>query len=142
MTTIAYKDGVVAVDTMSTCGGWIDSHNVRKLHRLPDGSIAACTGAFAKGMQLIDWIKNGEQGGQPDIGASSSVVRFFRDRQRVYEFGHYFELNESLIAFGSGSPVAKGVMLSGATPEQAVRIVMEIDPNTGGDVVSETVAQD
>lgn len=141
MTTIAYKDGVVAADSLVTEGsrrvGYTD-----KLYRLHDGSVVALAGSLSLIRPVLRWFENRRSRENPpeevkDDGISE-VVRFTPEGDiEVYERGNivpFDSLNE-FYAFGSGASYALGAMTNGASPAEAVKIASEYDIFTGGDII-------
>lgn len=65
MTVIAYKDGIMAADTMLT--GFNAQQRVQKLVRLPDGGIAGGCGHWVPAYTCLKWLADG---GDPFSGVS------------------------------------------------------------------------
>lgn len=145
MTTIAYRDGIIAADsreTLSTKSGGdrIVNHNCQKLYKVR-GSILATYGCSGAGLAFLDWWKRGAK--------RSKIPHKLSD----YDFGililarsgdllHYDntciaeELDpHSFYAFGSGSKAALGALWAGADAEKAVYSACMVDPWSGTPVV-------
>lgn len=137
MTTIAYRDGVLATDSRALVGGWRAPYAVVKMWRLSDGSVVAGSGDLARVTAMKDWLEEGNRDAkQPDL-TDASVYHLLKDRTIVvYELGGSFVIAADFAAWGSGLPPALGALHMGATAEQAVRIATLVDDGTGGDVVS------
>jgi 20S proteasome alpha/beta subunit len=134
MTTVAWKDGILAADSRGTLAGWTVPGAERKLFRLKDGSVAAITGPLANGMQILRWIVGERTSKQPD-GDARVIIVDAEGRIAVYEDGgFYYEEGLPFAAWGSGMPAALGAMHAGADAPEAVRIAGLVDPATGGAV--------
>jgi hypothetical protein len=152
MTTIAYRDGVLAADTQIG-NGWIAGATSKFWYRqnclvTGAGNASEVQTAARKILAANPCITH------PQIDAwevkvdESTVVVFLthhedRERVRVIEFqkGGWFEQKPfAFNAWGSGSPAAMGAMMAGADAPTAVTIATELDPDSGGDV--ETITLD
>jgi len=151
MTTIAYRDGVMAADTMGSWSGDIN-YGVPKLAKT-DRFMMGFSGAYPFAHPMYDWILG--KGDTPlhefykeppefDAGSSGITVLlapndgkgplwyFAADGNGSPLWGKEFE------AIGSGARFALGAMHAGATPINAVRAAIDLDDGTGGEVVSVT----
>lgn len=134
MTTIACDGKTIAADSQITGCGLIHSNTFQKIHRLPDGSIFAFSGAA---YDLQAWL---------DFASGLSCeLRAIEDSEALVlkpngELWCYNEIGRAYrqsvpAATGSGSAVALGAMLAGASPRRAVEIASMLDTKTGGDVI-------
>ena len=139
MTTITFRDGVVAVDGRSVDGDWIACENTRKLFRVRDGTVAAVVGNYARGVAVVDWLKAGGRGGRPNTEGTTVLV-FSADLITAYENGGRYDVEPEMLAWGSGAPVALGAMYAGASAMEAVKIAARVDPYTGNRVTTMSVA--
>lgn len=74
MTTIAYKDGIMAADTQAT--GYSEIGRVQKLWRLPDGGVVGFCGEARRGYAGAKWFVDGEKGDPPNVeGALFLIAR-------------------------------------------------------------------
>lgn len=134
MTTVAARDGVMAADSQST-GDYIC--RVRKILRLPDGTLAAGAGTSAAVYAAIQWVIGGRQGDAPDI--EGSCVLFLRPNGSLWlADGRWpeFPLADKHIAIGSGGMAAQAAMLMGASAIEAVRIACHLDDGSSAPVHS------
>lgn len=139
MTTIAYRDGVVAADTRSTRGGFILPGSSPKLFRMLDGGVAAVTGDYAPGVSFIEWLKAPDGKPEPSLG-EATVIRFRADRTiTIYECDGSYAETAPFCAWGSGMTPALAALHAGLSAADAVKIAMLIDPYSGGDVDEVTV---
>ncbi len=58
MTAIAYRDGIMAADTLTTGGGYIRGH-ATKLARSPKGTIAGCAGQAGTNSLFRHMVRSG-----------------------------------------------------------------------------------
>lgn len=133
MTTIAYRDGVLAADSQHSSDGVIVAYRP-KLERLPDGSLLATKGCAGHGRALFEWLKSGREGDQPDgdgggflVHADGTLEGFEGKQSEILSGADYH-------AFGSGQQIALGAMHAGATAEQAVAAAVAHDCFTGGEI--------
>lgn len=118
----------------SQCSGDYISR-VRKIHRLPDGSLAAGAGVSASVYAAIQWAIGGRQGDAPDL--DGSCVLFLRpDGSLWLADGRWpeFPLADKYAAIGSGCMSAQTAMRLGLSAVEAVRIACEIDDGTSAPV--------
>jgi 20S proteasome alpha/beta subunit len=135
MTTIAYRDGIMAADTRSCMGDWIGRENVQKIHRLPNGEVAGITGDLLKGFNFVKWLQ-GSVDQRPDLGDTTRViVLHFDSSLTIYESIGEYNSSPDFSAWGSGMPPALAALYCGKTAAEAVGIAALIDPWTGGDLV-------
>lgn len=130
MTTIAYKDGVMAADTQATG----DHHSrVRKIERMADGTLVGACGAWRACHAAIEWLRCGQEGKPPKMAGAWLLV--VPPNGKVYyaeETWPPFPTTSKLGAIGSGAPLAMGAMEAGASALEAVRIAAKHDGNTSG----------
>lgn len=152
MTTIAYKDGVMAADTLVSNGdarmGFID-----KIGKVPEaipgvfgnaegraffGALYGTTGAFRDIAKVNRWAcQHGlNEANAPKIDCDTTILMISADGQAFQWEGDGpwspFRMIDGCIAIGSGAPEARGALLAGATALQAVEIAAKLDANTLG----------
>lgn len=133
MTTIAYRDGIMAADSRAYSGNRFPVGEKTKIRLLDDGTLIGVSSTVpGEGEAVIQWFA---AGADPKDGPSASpkhtllAVRpggevFFADDS-------YFisgPLKAEFFAIGSGGEYAQGAMAMGASAEQAVRIACRLDP--------------
>lgn len=133
MTTIVYRDDILAADSRGSCSGWIQPGKETKLFRLSDGRAAGVTGQWAVARKLLSWVESDQSTDQPDGDARVIAVG---KKIEVFEDGHSYIENAKFMAWGSGMPPALGALHAGASAVEAVRIASLVDPSTGGKVIS------
>lgn len=140
MTTIAYKDGVIAYDSRQTRGGAIVSDDCLK-HEVVDGVSFFLTGAVCDERALI-----AAYFGTPSP-APVECSGYAVDGGKLMLVGHddktgvwKQELDPSNPdAIGSGSAYALAAMDMGASAVDAVRAAMKRDIYTGGLIRTATI---
>lgn len=132
MTTIAYKDGVIAYDSQVTRGDVITYDDYEKC--LEQGGVKFfCSGAVSDFQRLVDVYFGAKAEGNIDVTA----LVFDGDSLMMVAVDDATGLWKSPImrdrpyAIGSGSPFAFAAMDMGATAEQAVAAAARRDTSTG-----------
>lgn len=129
MTTIAWKDGVLACDSQATDMG-TRSRAKSKLV-LTDDYAYAVTGSLAFGLDFVRRLESGEE--DPEL-KKATVVRMDRRTGQIVVFdppGYPIPVEDKLFATGSGGDLALGAMAAGASAEEAVRIAIAWDADSG-----------
>jgi hypothetical protein len=135
MTTVAYRDGVMAADS----GSWFSNvvyRSALKVARGPDGSLHGVTGNAGDAGQYIRWVLDGMPGDPPQPEAINReegrsaflalVVPPHGDVARVWTaYGWEDHHGVPFIAIGAGAEMAIGAMAAGASAERAVEIAAE-----------------
>ena len=140
MTTIAYRDGVLAVDSRATRANEIVPYPVDKLFRMPDGSLVAGAGQVDGLLAAVEWIANRCKGEPPDF-KNTTIVHLMHDRLLEY-VNAPLPVPIPLDAFdswGSGSSFAIAGMHCGLTAEAAVELACKCDGMSAPPVVSDRV---
>lgn len=137
MTTIAFRDGILAADGRMTYGDTIFSDANRKIHRLSDGALFALCGDVSYVQPMLDALEDDESD-LPEAADGSSFTAVIVEKDgkvRIYEGrGGYIALDAPYYAFGSGEEYALGAMDMGASAEQAVRVACGRDLGSGGTI--------
>lgn len=137
MTTVVYRDGVMAGDQRVTAGSTRDS-STRKVYRRKDGCVLGGCGAASIVQRFVSWFLAGEKGPAPSLGdkdddAQILVVRS-PDVVEFYDRFGWHPISGKFFAIGSGSDVAFGALEMGASARKAVAIAARRDVNTGDGV--------
>lgn len=142
MTVIAFKDGVMAADTM------LSAHNSQcrasKLARLPDGSVAGGCGLWNRAYAALKYLEAGGEmdakDGTPKI--TDAAILIAKPDGSLWlledEFPAY-PLLDKVAAIGCGSDAALMAMTLGLSPVEAVAKVTRQDVLCGDPVQSMTV---
>ncbi|MBX9636296.1 MAG: hypothetical protein K2Q45_01950 [Nitrosomonas sp.] len=134
MTTIAYRDGIIAYDSLVTCGGIVSYKNYDKC-RLVDGVRFFISGSICDYDILInDWFSSKHKG----MEGGALVVD---DNGEIFECGYsdgkmWKEklMKDQYIAIGSGWQFALMAMDCGLSAEDAVKKASERCIYTGGEI--------
>lgn len=135
MTTIAYRDGVLAADTLTSSNGVLCAKAFKIGGR--NGILWSATGDAAWGKRFRDWCATGAVGDHPappDKGTGGTIYLPGNDLLVFHEGGIEFRPGLPFWADGSGCDYALGAMQMGATAEQAVAAAMVWDQHTGGEI--------
>lgn len=128
MTTIAYKDGVLAADTRVTQGDTIHPDASKIVSSYP-GAVAFC--GHVKVIQMYRSQARKDFQKLPDEGWEAITTGGFL----IDADGAHLRIKDGdFWAIGSGAHLALGAMAAGATPEEAVRIAARFDTGTNDDV--------
>lgn len=134
MTTIAYRDDVLAGDTQITCGGTIDGW-VQKVFRKGQ-LLYGATGASGPSNAFHSWVEGGMVGDAPimKVGDAEANGFLFPGNGRVaWRYNDTWTTHHApYFAYGSGAELALGAMIAGASAEEAVSAAALRDTNTGG----------
>lgn len=135
MTTIAYKDGIVAYDSRTSAGSVITNDNADKhyerngVHFFMCGTLADYEAFFAA-----------FEGAKPEIDPDVNCLALIDGKAFIcgYEAGKGvwrspIDMAQSY-AIGSGSEFAWGAMDCGASAYQAIEIAAKRDAGTGGKI--------
>lgn len=137
MTTIAYRDGVMAADSSLTVG---ETHvaSSKKIFRLRNGSIIGFWGTWSHCMLLKDALNDGHD--IKDIKRKrikSAYAYLVKPHGAIWgiENGVLWQLiRTDYVAGGSGGPVALGALAQGASAVEAVRAAIEHAPGSKGPI--------
>lgn len=141
MTTIAYRDGIMAADTQGNRGG-IRSVT-RKLHRI-DNRIVGFSGNYQDGLTFVAWVRDGmkmdalpEFRGYGRTDDAPDINALVLSPDGLVQWTEHFQpmpITEPFFAIGSGFVSAMTAMHMGASAAKAVEIAMLIDVETGGEI--------
>lgn len=137
MTTIAYRDGVLAADSQTTYGKSAEQ-TFGKI-ACKGTVLAGAVGCSALCQKFLDWFRSGMLGCAPSMSSGEDA-----DATGIIIHGpeHVLLLNKTgwerrraaFYAIGSGGEVATGAMAMGADARQAVEIAALHDVYTGGPI--------
>lgn len=137
MTTIAYREGILAGDgRVSDADGHIWRDNDRKVFKLPDGSLFAGAGA-EEGLEILKaHMQKGHYRVMPDLHGADITGLHIRTNGRLYvtEGGIWYEWPDDFIAIGSGKRCALTALRLGFTAVRAVKEGIAGDVNSGGKI--------
>jgi hypothetical protein len=130
MTTIAYRNGVMAAES----GVWIGDAAfpwARKLAKGNDGTLYGVSGSGTDAAAFLKWIEDGEEGPMPrgrPIGDEMSIVilkvPLIGPISSINAIGEEVYPDAPYIAWGAGATVALGAMFAGADAETAIKAAL------------------
>lgn len=131
MTTIAYKDDIIAYDSQATCADVVTTYSANK-HVKRDGVHFFMCGGFADYEGFITAYLAGKSPGK-HIDILCYIVR----DGIVYRAGSdkgelWIQKARVTGSIGSGSHFAFGAMDAGCSAKEAVKIAVKRDTGTGG----------
>lgn len=139
MTTVAFDGKTMAADTAMV----VDGKKYRysgKIKRLSNGCLAGFAGTISTGQVLMEWLVAADPKKKLEFtdeeDAEVILVTPTGDIMFCDRNGGMIWSDDKRVAIGTGGDIAFGALLAGATAEQAVKIAIERDPNSGFDVVS------
>lgn len=142
MTTIAYKDGIMAADTAATSGN-AKLLGVTKIAKHKDGLLCGGAGTLVTIAQIMRTLHTFK--GYDDIVAavndmmdedSQFLLADQRGRVFIIEAGGIAQVRTKFISIGTGSAYAMAAMHMGADAKEAVQVARKFDIFTGGRIMS------
>lgn len=140
MTTIAYRDGVLAADSRAYSGDKVPIGSKTKVHRMADGSLLGVSTTSVGGDQLIRrWVEAGSLPvASTDLKPDAFTALLVKPDGSVWYASDNMEwsgpLTGEFFAIGSGEQFALGALVMGASVERAVEAGIELDPWSAGPV--------
>jgi ATP-dependent protease HslVU (ClpYQ) peptidase subunit len=132
MTTIAYRDGVLAADSRECDEGIVVDNRCTKVFRLPDGRLFAAAGSSEDGYRLLIALQKNHT--PPSLEEVSAILVLLNGTFWLYEGNVWRVQKGKFYALGTGAPFAYAAMKAGADARKAAAIGAELDPNSGGKV--------
>ena len=135
MTTVVYKDGILASDGRSTFNDSIEYENAQKIFKVKDGWIGFA-GTFCHCQVLLNHLKDDGV----YIRDDSDIYAIFVNHKRqvfsieIYQNAVCYVRVSDVYAVGSGAMYALGAMSAGATAQQAIKIASKYDIGTNNRV--------
>lgn len=152
MTTIAFRDGIIAADsrlTYDTEHGGSRKHICTKLYRkrITEGKktfdvIIGTAGMSSPALVFIDWYGTGKPIPDVLLNIESDFTCLILRPDGLYEADQFCRpdrILEDFYAVGSGAKEAMTAMRCGKSAVEAVRLAAQSDPYTGGRIVSESL---
>lgn len=124
MTTIAVSRTGMAADSQFTFQGLVTKG--AKIFKVGSDIIGFC-GDVESGIAFVEWKKGGEKPADIDEDFEAYVLT---GDGKIFWYGQKLipvPVKEKFAALGSGSHIAIGSMMEGATPEKAVRNACKVD---------------
>lgn len=140
MTTIAYRNGFLAADTVEIAEGYRVG-TCEKIKKRKDGVLVGAGGRASYCEAFMDWVLDGEEDdppaiekgddGHPDSGGI--IIRLDGSVELWGENGSTPIVAE-YVATGTGAALCLGAFAFGATAEEAVIAAIKHDIHSGGEV--------
>lgn len=130
MTTIAFKDGVLAAD--SRCTGH-HIHKIKKIYRAGNALIGIC-GRVTSALLFVDWYAKRETP-PPKLQDDDDFEAFVLTPKGLFYWDNKLRevpMGKAFAAIGTGGDFAMGAMAMGADAVEAVKVAKTLDPYTGG----------
>lgn len=141
MTTIAFRDGVMAADSRYTTGGIISKGT--KLFRKRVGKktvVIGVAGSVAASRKFVDWYGTGTAMPEDLVPSDGQeFVALIWDGAKLWiveHLGHPYEVEDEYCAIGSGASFALAAMDCGKSAREAVRIACKRDCYSGLPVIT------
>jgi len=138
MTTIAYRDGVLAADTQLTMNDCVDGTQVKIVQKGPVKAAASGTAAMCQ--QFRDWFLAGMVGDPPPAQHAQNGdwnywgMLFHGETILCWQAPGWVRIVAPYFSCGSGADFASGALAHGASAAEAVRAAMQHDTSTGGEI--------
>lgn len=148
MTTVAYRDGILAADTLISYGTFTNG-NVNKIHVVdtPTGRVMCVLSGVCWAIQpMLAWLEEGSTQETIPHNLLTHCTEFscliVNDQGSLFEFnnGYFIECGVEYHSIGSGAQFALGAMAAGVSAPNAVSAAMKHDKASGGNVTICTVA--
>lgn len=141
MTTIAFRDGVMAADTRAYTGGRPPIGRKVKIQRLDDGTLIGCSSTTpGQGEAVIRWFAAGADPHNTPPGEAKTTLLAVKPNGEVYFASDSYNLSGPLsgdyFAIGSGDSYALGAMAMGASAERAVEVACDLDVWSEGPITT------
>ena len=134
MTTIAYRDGVLAADTQINSGNGARAGSIQKVGRTSDGHLWGYSGSTQHQEGCVAWLDKRE--GDPAKIEGVFIVITPAGAVREWWGEGWIQSQARFFAWGSGERLALGAMQVGATAAEAVRAAIALDLESGGEVTA------
>jgi ATP-dependent protease HslVU (ClpYQ) peptidase subunit len=137
VTSIVYRDGILASDSQMAAGNAIIPGGIKKIHKLPDGSLYAFSGPVELGHAMRLYLMDPEDQTLPDFtganhNAYSGLILSSDGQLLCYDTCCWYNLKLPYYAMGSGDAFAYGALAVGASAQQACKAAIGLDTNSGG----------
>jgi 20S proteasome alpha/beta subunit len=133
MTTIAYKDGILAADSGIYVGNTLIG-SYTKIVQHKSGIMGGAAGNLSDIQSFHKWLLNGAKGDSPIFIDASGLIVSPNGKLELISDGQRSPIQSSFIAIGSGMDIAMGALCAGATAEQAVSIAIQLHAHSEGPI--------
>jgi hypothetical protein len=144
MTTIVFKDGVLAADRQCTANGSLfgATTKIKKIESAHGTILIGAAGGAILCREWMDWVSNGMQGAMPelhrklpgddDYTSAGGFIFYAPDRMLTFSFLGVEDMQVvDSYCDGSGGEFARGALAAGATLPEAIEIACRYDINSG-----------
>lgn len=134
MTTIAYRDGVLAADTLINSNG--DRIGYTPKIGRAGGLLFGASGSTAWCWAFRSWVRGGAKGAHPQVPEHTGGFIVMPNDDLIVFHNEGLERRTGLPfhADGSGADYALGAMQMGATAKEAVLAAVVWDGKSGGEI--------
>lgn len=137
MSTIAYRDGIIAADTLCVRNG-TRTGSFTKIARHANGTLGGAVGSLIFGSAFLKWVCEGTGDPPPrekDDGYYDAGLLIRPDGIiEVFEFKGQAIIRAPYYALGSGSEFAFASMFRGDSAAVAIATAIHFDIHSGGEV--------
>jgi len=139
ISTIAYRDGVIASDSLVMCGH-IRAGYTKKITKTSEGYLLGAAGSLADLNKFFDVFEANQSEDivfSKDMDFDNFEGMIVTPKGKVYiveNSGYPFHIEADYYAVGSGTELAKGAMAMGASSVDAVKVAIELSNESGGKV--------
>lgn len=137
MTVIAFRDGVLAADSLITGGGTRIGYGtkIRKIGPV----LAGASGTWAKAQAFLDWFSGGMDGDPPEMGEKAEGLLIYDGRIATWQDDGWDHFVAPYYAIGCGANEARGALAAGMSAYGAVEAACLVDVHCGGPIEELTV---
>jgi hypothetical protein len=138
MTVIAYKDGIMAADTVTWCMDLVNNDVTMKIIRTPSGELVGCAGGVGVITEFQEWAMAGFPSCSKPKGSDDFVALVVSPDGKVSKYdGEMRRYDSGVVGFiGVHAEFLCGALAAGASAEQAVRLALTHCAYAGGEVQS------
>lgn len=144
MTTIVYRDGILAADTRGYSGDVTPIGSKRKIFTLENGGLVGVSTpnpGFSEA--IVKWMNNGRDLNDTPVDDPSFSALYIDANGEVFYFDDGYTpsgpLTAEYFAIGSGRAYAYGALSMGASSVEAVRAASDHDVFTSGEILTLTL---
>ena len=153
MTTIAYRDGIMAADSRTTVdseAGGSRHFRCEKLYAVKGKTghavaIVGLAGESAPGLVFLDWYRSGAKTGDARLlDGEADFTALVLTRKGLFEYDKWCRgerVQERFYAIGSGAKAALGAMHMGADARKAVMVACRVDPFSAPPIVTMAIGK-
>lgn len=141
MTTIVYRDGIMAADTRAYSGGSTPIGQKQKIYQLEDGTmigVSSTKPGFSE--TFVNWLVNPAEHDPKSVSSDMLFQALVVKDEQVYYYHDSLAASGPLVgsffAIGSGEQYALGALSCGATAEAAVVAAAQHDPWTNDQITT------